>query len=131
MGLNMHLRMFPGIEQLAWFTALPYAIMLCLLIITVIQVMHLSRSGSLASAFTKLPERDAILLVFGSALIAGCFFAGKSQGYRGVHLIFVLTGLVAMRRVADDPATRTTLTRTEMIVVFLMLGGAFPPGLVA
>jgi hypothetical protein len=118
-------RLFPGLEQFAWFTALPYAIMTILLIATVFQVIHLSRSGHLASAFTKMPERDAMFLVIGAALIAGCFFAGQSDYYRGVHLLFVLTGLVAMRRSAENPATRATLTRTVMIVVFLMWEGFF------
>ncbi len=61
-----------------------------------------------------------MFLVIGAALIAGCFFAGHSIAYRGVHLIFVVVGLVAMRRAADNPATRATLSRAVMIVVFLM-----------
>jgi hypothetical protein len=67
-----------------------------------------------------MPERDAMFLVIGAALVAGCFFAGRSDQYRGVHLIFVVAGLVAMRRVTDNAATRATLTRAVVIVAFLM-----------
>ena len=118
-------RMFPVLEQFAWFTALPYAIMTVLLIITAVQVIYLARNDNLISAFAKMPQRDATFLVIGAALIVGCFFAGQSHNYRGVHLIFVASGLVAMRRVIDNPATSATLTRTIMIVIFLMWDGFF------
>ena len=113
-------RLFPGLEEVAWFTALPYAILVVLLGVTAVQVIRLARSGGLVSAFEKMPERDAIFLVIGAALIVACFFGGQNDGYRGVHLIFVVAGVVAMRRVADNPATRATLTQAVMIVVFLM-----------
>jgi hypothetical protein len=125
-GLSKYmLRLFPELAQFAWFTALPYAIMAGLLIVTAVQVIHLARNRNLASAFVKMPEQDVMFLVIGAALIEGCFFAGQSHGYRGVHLIFVVAGLVAMRRAADDPTTGATLTWAVMIVVFLMWDGFF------
>jgi hypothetical protein len=84
-------------------------------------VIHLAR-GNLASAFAKMPDRDAMFLVIGSALITGCFFTGQNLAYRGVHLIFVAAGFVAMRRAVDNCATRATLTRAVIIVVFSMWG---------
>ena len=125
------LRLFPELEHFAWFTALGYALMGGLLIVTAVQVIHLARDGNMASAFAKMPERDAMFLVIGAALIVGCFFAGQSVGYRGIHLIFVVVGLVAMRRAADNPATRATLTWAMMIVVFLMWEGLFRHALYA
>jgi hypothetical protein len=124
-GAGHPLRLFPGLEQFAWFTALPDATMAVLLILTAVQVLRLARDGNLAAAFAKMPERDAMFLVIGAALIAGCFFAGQSVGYRGVHLIFVVAGLVAMRRAADTRNTRATLSQALMIVVFLMWEGRF------
>ena len=117
------LPLFPGLEQFAWYTALPGAIMAVLLILTAVQVIRLARNGDLAAAFANMPERDAMFLVIGAALIAGCFFAGQSVNYRGIHLIFVVAGLVAMRRAADARGTRASLTRALMIVVFLMWEG--------
>jgi hypothetical protein len=119
------LRLFPKLEQFAWFTALPYAIMALLLIVTAVQVIRLARNGDLASAFAKMPERDGTFLVIGAALIAGCFFAGQSVAYRGVHLIFVVAGLVAMRRAVDTRGRRAFLTHTLIIVLFLMWGEFF------
>ncbi len=117
-GLALHL--FPGLEQSGWFTDLPYALLGVLLILTAIQVVHFARNGNMAAAFRKMPERDAIFLIIGAAVIAGCFFAGYSKAHRGVHLIFVVVGLVAMRRTADDTAARAMLGWTIMIVLFLM-----------
>lgn len=122
-GPGFALQVFPRLGQVAWFTALPYAIMAVLLVVTAVQVFYLARDRNFASAFGKLPERDALFLVIGAAVIGGCFFAGQSIGYRGVHLIFVVAGLIAMRRVADDAATRATLRWALMIIVFLMWEG--------
>jgi hypothetical protein len=112
--------LFPGFQQYTWFTALPYAIMAFLLTVTAVQVIHLARNDDLTSAFAKMPERDAMFLVIGAALMAGCFFAGQSIPYKGIHLIFVVTGLVAMRRAADTRGTRTLLIRALIIVILLM-----------
>jgi len=119
------LRLFPELAEFAWFTALPYAVMAGLLVVTAVQVIHLARNSNLASAFVKMPKRDVMFLVVGAALNAACFFAGQSHGYRGVHLIFVVAGLVAMRRASDDPTTGAMLTRAVIIVVFLMWEGFF------
>lgn len=117
-GLALHL--FPGLERFSWFGGLPYALMGALLIVTAIQVIYLARNGNMASAFAKMPDRDAIFLLIGAAVIVGCFFAGYSKAHRGIDLIFVAVGLVTMRRSADNPATRAMLGWTVMIVLFLM-----------
>ena len=124
------LHLFPGLEHFGWFTTLPYALMGALLIITAIQVMYLARNGKMASAYAKMPEQDAIFLLIGAAVIAGCFFAGYSKAHRGIHLIFVVAGLVTMRRAADDPATRAMLGRAVMLVLFLMWERFFRTALV-
>ena len=124
------LHLFPGLEHFGWFTTLPYALMGALLIITAIQVMYLARNAKMASAYAKMPEQDAIFLLIGAAVIAGCFFAGYSKAHRGIHLIFVVAGLVTMRRAAGDPATCATLGRAVMLVLFLMWERFFRTALV-
>lgn len=113
-------RLFPGLQPWQSAASLQHAVLAILLVVTAAWAIRLVRDGGFASAFARMPEQDAIFLVIGAALIVGCFFAGRSIAYRGVHLIFVVVGLVAMRRSADDPATRATLTRATMIVIFLM-----------
>jgi hypothetical protein len=68
-----------------------------------------------------MPGRDAMFLVTGAALIAGCFFAGQSVDYRGIHLIFVVPGL-AMRRAA---VTRAPLIQVLKTIIFLMWADLF------
>jgi len=94
--------------------------MAVLLIVTAVQVIRLTRNVNLAGAFAKMPEQDAIFLVIGAALVAGCFFAGQSVAYKGIYLIFVVAGLVAMRRATNTRKTRTILSQALIIVVFLM-----------
>ena len=119
-GSSHAVRLFPGLQQFAWFTALPYATMTVLLVATAVQAIRLARNENLISAFARMPQRDATFLVIGAAQIVGCFFAGRSDQYRGVHLIFVIAGFVVMLRVTDNPATRVTITQVLMIVAFLM-----------
>ena len=119
-SLRYALWLFPGLEQYTWFAALPYMIMAVLLIVTAVQVIRLTRNVNLAGAFAKMPEQDAIFLVIGAALMAGCFFAGQSVAYKGIYLIFVVAGLVAMRRATNTRKTRTILSQALIIVVFLM-----------
>jgi hypothetical protein len=119
-SLRYALWLFPGLEQYTWFAALPYTIMTVLLIVTAVQVICLTRNVNLAGAFAKMPEQDAIFLVIGAALMAGCFFAGQSVAYKGIYLIFVVVGLVAMRRATDAGKTRALLNEALIIVVFLM-----------
>jgi hypothetical protein len=113
-------KLFPGLQQFAFFPALPYTIMLALLIITAAQVLRLAGNRNVVSAFSGMAPQDSIFLVIGAALIVAFFFAGRSDQYKGIHLIFVVAGLLAMRRVANSPAARAMVTQTVIIVVFLM-----------
>jgi hypothetical protein len=119
-GLRYALWVFPGLEQYTWFATLPYTIITVLLIVTAAQVIRLARNVNLVAAFAKISEREAILLVIGAALMAGCFFAGQSVAYKGIYLIFVVVGLVAMRRATNIGKTRAILSQALIIVIFLM-----------
>lgn len=80
----------------------------------------LGRAG-LPAAFASLSGRDRNLLVIGSAVIVGCFFAGQSIGYRGVFLLLVLPGLLAITRAADRRLG--ALARGTGIVIVLLMWG--------
>jgi len=70
------------------------------------------------AAITALPDRELIFLMIGAALIAGCFFAGENVGYRGIHLLFALPGLLALVRAPLDGGTRTLFCWTIGALVF-------------
>jgi hypothetical protein len=76
------------------------------------------------AALASLPNRERNLLVIGSAVIAGCFFVGQSVGYRGVFLLLVLPGLLAMSRSPHRP-TRNLSLGAGVVIVLLMWGDCF------
>jgi hypothetical protein len=86
---------------------------------------------ALRSTFSRIVGYERIFLVVGSALIVGCFFAGQSIGYRGIFLLFVLPGLLAMARIATDSASQRLSHATAIVVVLLMWEECFRNGLAA
>jgi hypothetical protein len=87
----------------------------------VVIIRRLLGSGALAASLVSLEGRERTLLVIGSAVIAGCFFAGQSIGYRGVFLLLVIPGLLAISR-GSDPNLRKLGIGTSIVVVLLMWG---------
>ena len=90
----------------------------------VVQAAWLGRSAGLVRAFAQTPDRESLFLVIGALLILACFFAGQNIAYRGVFFVFVVPGLVAMRRHAAAPATRRALLGLIFVVLFLMWSDA-------
>jgi hypothetical protein len=70
--------------------------------------------------FARVSDSERVFLVAGSALIVGCFFAGQSVGYRGIFLLFILPGLLAIARASAEPASRRLCCAAAIIVVLLM-----------
>jgi hypothetical protein len=82
---------------------------------------RLSDLTELPAALTLLSGLERTLLVIGSAVVAGCFFAGQSIGYRGVYLLLVLPGLLAISRSAARELRALGLG-TGAVIVLLMWG---------
>jgi hypothetical protein len=86
---------------------------------------------ALQTTFSRVLVYQRIFLLIGSALLVGCFFAGQSIGYRGIFLLFVLPGLLAMARAAPDSALQTLCRATAVVVPLLMWEECFRTGLQA
>jgi len=86
---------------------------------------HIVRWSNFRFALARLPEPEKIYLVIGATLIGGCFFAGSSIGYRGIHLLFALPGLLAMARMKDDLRVRRAAKLGCVLVVALTWVGFF------
>jgi hypothetical protein len=82
---------------------------------------RLSRFPELRAAIAELPSGERVLVVIGSAVIAGCFFAGQSIGYRGIFLLLVLPGLLALSRSAVREL-RALCLGSAIVIVLLMWG---------
>jgi hypothetical protein len=76
--------------------------------------------GQLPAAMTALGDRERNLLVVGSALICGCFFAGQNVWYRAIFLLLVLPGLFTIARAAATRRGRIWSLGTSIAIVFLM-----------
>jgi hypothetical protein len=84
----------------------------------------LLRSGELRAAIASLTPPERLFLVIGSGVIAGCFFAGQSVGYRGVYFLLAVPGLLAISR-ATSPEIRKLSLGTCVVIVLLMWGECF------
>jgi hypothetical protein len=85
--------------------------------------------GQLPAAMTALADRERSLLVLGSALICGCFFAGQNVWYRAIFLLLVLPGLFAVARAAPARRGRNWAVGTSIATVFLMWEECFRFGI--
>lgn len=59
-------------------------------------------------------------LAIGSMLVTACFFAGQNINYRGIYFLLVLSGLVCLCRLANEPAIRRFWGQTIAAVLFVM-----------
>jgi hypothetical protein len=80
--------------------------------------------GDLRGALASLTPLERIFLVIGSAVIAGCFFAGQSIGYRGVFFLLAMPGLLAISRTSNRDIRNLGLG-TCVVIVLLMWGECF------
>jgi hypothetical protein len=85
---------------------------------------RLLRSAELRAALAVLPYLERVLLVIGSAIIVGCFFAGQSIGYRGVFFLLVMPGLLALSRSSIGDVRNLSLGAC-IVIVLLMWGECF------
>jgi hypothetical protein len=92
---------------------------------------RISGLAGLRPALAKLTAAESMFLLIGSVLITGCFFAGQSVGYRGISLLFVMPGFLALARHADDKGTRVLGDVTSVVIIFLMWGEFFRTNLLA
>jgi hypothetical protein len=72
-----------------------------------------------------LPESEKMFLLIGATLIGGCFLAGTNIGYRGIHLLFTLPGLLAFARAEGDIRVRRVAVQGCVLVVALTWAGFF------
>jgi hypothetical protein len=85
---------------------------------------QLFRFRELRAALASVPCLERVLLMIGSAVIAGCFFATQNVGYRGVFFLLVMPGLLAISRSSSRDIRNLSLG-TSVVIVLLMWGECF------
>jgi hypothetical protein len=132
---------FGGAVVAGWSSSMiPARTMYVLLLVGAsIMVRYLTRRNDLQAAMRALSQRESLCLIAGAALVCGCFFSGRSIGYREIMLLMVLPGLTALARSSparalarssparalarSSPARALarTLHATTWVAVFLMM----------
>jgi hypothetical protein len=83
---------------------------------------HIVELPGFRPTLARLTPPESMFLVIGSLLMTGCFFSGQSIGYRGIFLLLILPGLLALSRNAGDRNMRLLGSGTSALLVFLMWG---------
>lgn len=71
----------------------------------------------------RLAPFESALLLFGAAVICGCFFTGQSVGYRGIFLLLTVPGLLALHRRSSTRSVRRLAAQATMLVLFVLWQG--------
>jgi Glycosyltransferase family 87 len=93
----------PMVQMASQSRAVPVVMAALLLATTLIMTLRLAGRDDFGSGLSEIPDRAYRFLLTGATLVVGCFFAGQSIGYRGVLLLLILPGILALRHV---PAQR-------------------------
>src|SRR5207248_480173 len=97
--------------------ALGYVIAMLLMLSACVFMVWGARAAECKHSVAALPTIYGVLFQIGTALMAGCFFAGESVAYRGIMLLLALPGLLLFSR----PQVPTRLRRLSWITVILIL----------
>jgi hypothetical protein len=84
---------------------------------TLLVALRLARGGALRAGLHEIPDRAYQFLLIGGLLVTGCFFAGQSIGYRGVFLLLILPGMLALYHVPSRSRTVYAVTIGAMLCV--------------
>jgi hypothetical protein len=80
----------------------------------------IARRGNMRGALQSLPACDRNLMLFGCALILGCFFTAENAPYRDIYFLFILPALAEMGRAVSSVTARRRLTLLTGTIIFLM-----------
>ena len=93
---------------------------LWLLALLIVLALLLARRPGFAGAVARLRQTDATWLVAFCLVVGGCYALIQNVSYRGIYLLPVLGGLLALRRASDDPATRSRLLAVSLTLLPIM-----------
>jgi hypothetical protein len=85
----------------------------------------------LSHALSELPEREKVLLVLGAAMMTGSFLAWQNIGYREIHFLMVLPGLLALARRTEGDRCGNICSNTAKLIVLVMWSEALRHAVVA
>jgi hypothetical protein len=105
------------IETLAGAAWLPAILGLLLLAAAFVTALRLAGRADLRASLAALPDRTHRFLLIGGVLVVGCFFAGQNINYRGIFLLPILAGMLALTQIAPNRSLRTMFTLTTASIL--------------
>ncbi len=78
------------------------------------------RRAGFTQAIFEMPDKQSIWLIMGCLIMGFCYVAGQNVSYRGIYLLIVLSGLLALQRVTQTKAMMDDLSFAILSVVVLM-----------
>lgn len=100
-----------------WFGVVIWVMLLTLTVaVTVATFRPLARHKEIV----RLAPFESALLLFGAAVICGCFFTGQSVGYRGIFLLFTVPGLLALHRQSGTRSVRRLAAQATVLLLFVL-----------
>jgi hypothetical protein len=94
-------------------------------LLAAIPALRMTRAARTRVSIARMCPRQNFFVVGGAALIAGCFFAGQSIDYRGVHLLLVLPAFLLLSDCEMPREERRRFWHASLVIVFLMWGDCF------
>ncbi len=82
--------------------------------------VRMTRRFGLLTQVRALSEAEAWPALAGAVLLVGCFFAGPSIVYRGIHLLLVLPAILALWRDAPDTPSRLLFAGAAWVSVWCL-----------
>jgi hypothetical protein len=109
-----------GLRQVLNLPPSPGVVAICelLMILPAFAVgITFGRRAGTSAGLAALTQAERAFLLTGALLILSCFLTAQNIGYRAIHLIMVLPGLLALRRVAPRPFAYTG----SIVIVIILL----------
>jgi hypothetical protein len=70
-----------------------------------------------------MAPRECDWMVAGALVVTGCYVMGQSVSYRGIYLMFVLSGLLVLHRHVSAPDVKAQLRWAVILLIPMMWDG--------
>ena len=84
------------------------------------RAIMLAGHPAFAASIDRVARTDTVWLVTGCLTMGACYLLGQNVGYRGIYLLIVLSGLLALCRACEAGRLRSYLVISTIIVVPIM-----------
>lgn len=108
-----------GVGDVLRLNLIPWLVPLQMLASLVI-AWRIMGGGEFGAAMARLGAREKACLLTGSLLLTGCFFTGVSIGYRALHMLLILPGLMALSAWAPPGRAAGTWRHGPSIALLLL-----------